>query len=203
MKLIKHRINTLHELKNLNANLGAEIDLRSKVSQAQSLHLSHDAWVLGDDFNLWIDLYVSKQKGVLILNTKEDGLEEQCLRILKAKNFDDFFFLDTTIPTTVRLGLNHKKHFCARLSTFESVDNCLSLKDYVDWVWVDCFFAKPVNTDLVRELKKHHFKICLVSPELQKGSIDDIQQFKDLVLLADAVCTKIPEAYGMVISNKK
>ena len=51
-------------------------DVHTSGIQVHNLHLSHDPWVKGEDFESWLRVFRDKgQSGVLILNTKEDGLE--------------------------------------------------------------------------------------------------------------------------------
>ena len=47
------------------------------------------------------------------------------------------------------------------------------------------------------ELKQAGFKICLVSPELQKHPLDRISEFKEqtIGMDIDAVCTKRPDLW--------
>lgn len=188
---IKHRVNQIEMLNEHNPAWGVEIDLRSDVNQPKKIHLSHDAWVKGDDFEKWLDVFCSKKiQGTLILNTKEDGLEEHCLEILNSKSVDNYFFLDTTTPTLVRLGKKYKKHFAVRYSSFENLQLCISLKAHAAWVWVDCFNRQPVAVREVLALKQAGFKVCLVSPELQGGNDKDLENFKELIVISDAICTK-------------
>ena len=89
-KFIRHRINTLAELSELSPGLGAEIDLRSHKSR---VILNHEPFSDGPTFKQWIDLWVSvPNRGTLILNPKEDGLESEIIDILRAKNVEDWFF---------------------------------------------------------------------------------------------------------------
>lgn len=188
---IKHRVNQIEKLKEHQPQWGAEIDLRSNVNEPKKIHLAHDAWVKGDDFELWLNEFAARKiQGTLILNTKEDGLEERCLELMASKAIGNFFFLDTTIPTLVRLGQKHRNNFAVRYSSFENFELCLSLKNHAAWAWVDCFNRQPVSVEEVLKLKQAGFKVCLVSPELQGGSEQDKTNFSDLIKISDAICTK-------------
>ena len=190
---IRHRVNQIEKLNEHNTTWGAEIDLRSDVTRPKKIHLSHDAWVKGDDFEQWLDLFDQKKiQGTLILNTKEDGLEERCLELLASRLLTNFFFLDTTIPTLVRLGKKHRNHFAVRYSSYENLGLCLSLREHAAWAWVDCFNRQPVTFEEVVNLKQGGFKICLVSPELQGGTEAEKANFADLITVSDAICTKFP-----------
>ena len=115
-KFIRHRINTLAELSELSPGLGAEIDLRSHKSR---VILNHEPFSDGPTFKQWIDLWVSvPNRGTLILNPKEDGLESEIIDILRAKNVEDWFFLDLTIPSLVRLSRTERR-LAIRHSSFE------------------------------------------------------------------------------------
>jgi hypothetical protein len=190
---IRHRVNQITQLDGQNKLWGAEIDLRSDVTQPKKIHLSHDAWVKGDDFEQWLDIWAQKKiDGTLILNTKEDGLEERSLELLSAKSVTNFFFLDTTIPTLVRLGKKYRNNFAVRYSSFENLGLCLALREHAAWAWVDCFNRQPVTFEEVANLKQAGFKVCLVSPELQGGAEVEKAGFQDLISLSDAICTKFP-----------
>lgn len=194
MIFIKHRCNTINSLKGFDVRWGAEIDLRSDVSRLGSLHLSHDPWQLGEDFSTWLDIWKSmKQLGPLIVNTKEDGLETKILELLAEKGIQNFFFLDTQIPTLVRLSRNlPKRMFASRFSSYEPEEFVNKFSHLTQWLWVDCFDARPVFSDAVAKLKSH-FKICLVSPELQGKALEESgESFLHLYAIADAVCTKTP-----------
>lgn len=190
---IRHRVNQIDKLKEHDISWGAEVDLRSDVTKPKKIHLSHDAWVKGDDFEQWLDIWVShKVQGTLILNTKEDGLEEHCLELLSARGITNFFFLDTTIPTLVRLGKKYRNHFAVRYSSFENLGLAVAMREHATWAWVDCFGREPVTFEEVANLKQAGFKVCLVSPELQGGTVDEKKNFEDLMAMSDAICTKFP-----------
>jgi len=60
----------------------------------------------------------------------------------------------------------------------------------VDWVWVDCFTRLPLDAEAYRRLRPA-FKICLVSPELQRHPRAMIRTFREQLrgMTVDAVCT--------------
>lgn len=195
MKLIQHRINTVQQLNALSPRVnGCEIDLRSHSSNPGKLHLSHDPWVEGVDFEMWLKAYKHKNfSGPLILNTKEDGLEDRALELLAHYQITQFFFLDTALPTLVRwTKQKNEKRFAIRLSDYEPKELAEKFQGLADWIWVDCFDTKPIDAGL---LPKHDFKICLVSPELQGGNVDQISNFKLLAQQSHAVCTKYPDKW--------
>jgi len=54
MMWIQHRVNKISELEDLPTEFGAEIDLRSDLGNSGRIHLAHDAWTEGDDFEEWL-----------------------------------------------------------------------------------------------------------------------------------------------------
>lgn len=193
MLIIRHRVNRLADLAALDRRWGAEIDIRSRNGR---LILSHDPYKTGEPFDRFVQAFSRRgQRGPLILNTKEDGLEEKILRTLKRLNLKNFFFLDTTVPTTVRLAVRGKlREIAVRASEYEPADAALHFKNKVDWVWVDCFSGRPAPRAAIKKLSRH-FKVCLVSPELAGHPLSSIRRFKTLAPLLDAVCTKAPELW--------
>ena len=69
MIIVKHRVNTINEIKKINKEFGVEIDLRSNKSR---IYLHHDPFKKGEDFSKWLKFYNHK---LLVLNVKEEGLE--------------------------------------------------------------------------------------------------------------------------------
>lgn len=196
MKYIQHRVNTLSELRNLDLALGAEIDLRSDLSHPSSVHLSHDAWKRGDSFTDWLSLFKERNiKGTIIFNTKEDGLEEEVFRLAKSHDIENFFFLDTAFPTLIKyVHENRSEKFCCRLSKYEPADTLEPFIGKISWVWADCFNGQPLPLETFKKVKQN-FKICLVSPELQKMPLEQINEFKNIVPELESVCTKRPDLW--------
>jgi flagellar assembly factor FliW len=199
MKLIKHRVNSVKELSSLNKNFGVEIDLRAG-ERVGEIKLTHDPWSSGDDFGHWLKSYSEKNiSGPIILNTKDDGLEQQILLQLNKNAINDFFFLDTTLPTLFKLiqsGKISPDNLAVRLSVIEPLEFVKLFRNKVKWVWVDCFEGKKVPINWLQDLK-NDFKFCLVSPELQMLPDSQIAEHKKYFnQYADAVCTKYPEKWS-------
>ncbi|MEI7973188.1 MAG: hypothetical protein WCH11_02350 [Bdellovibrio sp.] len=207
MKLVHHRVNRIEDLKALASAqtrvlAGCEIDLRSQAENPGHLHLSHDPWQLGDAFEDWLKEYSRWQfSGPLILNTKEDGLEQRCLDLLRKYSISSFFFLDTNLPSLVRCSRQSDMapRLCVRVSSFEGLSGALAFKDQVEWAWVDCFQGRPLPEEEVERVSLS-FKICLVSPELQQQRPEAISRFSHLQKWASAVCTKFPEVWEKLSS---
>jgi hypothetical protein len=188
--LINHRINKSADLNNLNKVFGVEIDLRYK---SKEIILHHDPFQKGENFEEFLKKF---SLNFIILNIKSEGIEEEVLRLLKKYNVPDYFFLDTSIPFMVKYINRGWTKFAVRFSEHEPLELALKFKDKVDWVWVDCFTYLPLTKESYTQLKKH-FKICLVSPELQGYPNSMIEEFKKQIegFEIDAVCTKYPDLW--------
>jgi len=192
---IIHRVNSIKKLKQVDTSFGVEIDIRSF---GDKLILNHEPFENGELFSEWLKFYNHK---FLILNTKEEGLEEMILLELGKKGINNFFFLDLSFPFLIKLANEGEKRCAVRLSEFEDIKTVINLSGLVSWVWVDCFTKFPMTRlelDLLKET--HGFNLCIVSPELQgRGSEDSIKKFVNdinmLNLNIDAVCTKYPELW--------
>lgn len=189
MEIIAHRRNTVDELVATPTNHGVEIDLRTHAGR---IILNHEPFEDGEVFEEWLDSF---RHGTLILNVKEDGLEESVLRSLRERGIDRFFFLDQPFPTIVKCGRVGEHRCAVRVSEFESVATALAMTGYADWVWVDCFTRFPLVAREATDLVAAGFSLCVVSPELQ-GRTDERDLIEMRRLLAasgiapDAVCTK-------------
>ena len=87
MIFIKHRVNKIRDLKKLNKEYGVEIDIRSN---GKNLYLHHDPYKKGESFIKWLRYY---NHNVIVLNVKEEGLEDQIIKKLKKRNIKNFSFM--------------------------------------------------------------------------------------------------------------
>jgi hypothetical protein len=195
MVLVHHRVNTLEHLRRVPRSCGVEIDVRDYDGD---LRLTHEPFAAGDRLSDFLKAY---QHSLLIVNTKCDGLEPRILECLKERRVRDFFFLDTALPTMVRLTTRGIKQFAVRYSEFEPLEFVLRFAGLVDWVWIDCFQAPLASTEIYDRLREH-FRTCLVSPELEGHPQASIAECAALTshAPADAVCTDFPESW-MAIAN--
>ena len=192
MIIIKHRVNNSKVLRRLNNNYGVEIDLRSKN---KSIYLHHDPYIKGELFSKWIKYYNHK---LLVLNVKEEGLENQILKILKKNKIKNFFFHDQTFSTVLKNM--HKTNVSIRFSEYEDLKKINILFNKIKWLWVDNFTEISLRKKFYDFLKKKKVKICIVSPELvQKKRIEEINKIilklKKNNFKIDAVCTKKPKLW--------
>ena len=194
MKIYSHRVNTKVALQETDTSFGVEIDLRSRLG---SLILSHDPFVNGEFFSDWLTCWRGQP---LILNVKEDALENVILSALSEYNISDYFFLDQSYPSIRRvIGMGITK-VATRVSDFEDLST--ALKSGSDWVWLDSFSGNwGYLPEAVRMIVENGQKTCLVSPELQRvDSGSELAQLKELIfnheLQLTAVCTKKHESWN-------
>jgi len=191
MKIIRHRRNTLKELLGTPVDFGVEVDIRS---WGRELIIHHEPFVLGESFEKWLSAY---RHGTLILNVKEEGLEDRLLSLMEKYSIRDFFFLDQSFPFLIKTAKGGEHRCAVRVSEYESIESALSLIGKVDWVWMDCFSRFPLDRASSQRLKCAGFRLCIVSPELQGHAIESIGALRELLsnqgINADAVCTKFPD----------
>lgn len=194
MIIVRHRRNTAQQLQETPQQWGVELDIRS---HGDALIIHHDAFAEGERFEDWLAHYRHR---LVILNVKEEGLEERLIALMRAHDVDDYFFLDQSFPFLVRTADRGERRCAVRVSEFESVDTALTLAGKVDWVWVDCFTRFPLDRTQAARLQEAGFRLCLVSPELQgRPAAEEIPALRALLaregIVADAVCTKEPELW--------
>lgn len=195
MEIIAHRRNLASELAATPVHLGVEIDIRT---QGGDFILHHDPFCDGELLERWLDRF---GHGTLILNVKEEGLEDRLIELMTARGIVRFFFLDQSFPFLVRTAARGERRCAVRVSEFESVETALSLADRIDWVWVDCFTRFPLDGAAAKVLSDAGFRLCLVSPELHgRPAETEIPALRRLLeaegIEANAVCTKHPELWA-------
>lgn len=205
MLFINHRINTIEDLQNVPIENGIELDIRYHEND---LILHHDpfhhhenpAQKFEDLLKQW------RHNGCMILNIKTEGVEQICINLMNKYNIQNWFFLDLSMPFFAiysQKSFNHEiagfspENLAVRFSEREPIEYALSFKNKAKWVWVDCFTRLPLDQKNYTQLKDAGFKICLVSPELQKHPASFIHDFKKQLngLEIDAVCTKYPDMW--------
>jgi hypothetical protein len=190
MLKIKHRINTIEELKSTPIDLGVEVDLRY---DGDDIILHHDPYSKGQLFEDYLKHYKHR---FIVLNVKSEGIEKKILQILNKFNIQDYFFLDLSLPYLIKYMNSGETKIAVRFSEHEPMEFVLKFKNKVEWVWVDCFTKFPLDHDAYNKLSPF-FKFCLVSPELQGHPTDWVTKFKakTSTMKIDAVCTKKPELW--------
>ncbi|MFL2485667.1 MAG: hypothetical protein ACJ0Q5_03600 [Candidatus Neomarinimicrobiota bacterium] len=187
---IKHRINSIEDLENIPQEYGVEVDIRIYNNE---IILNHEPFKSGASFENFLKHF---KHSFLIINMKCDGAEEMIIKKLKEKSIKNFFFLDCSIPRTVNLIRRDCNKIAIRYSKYEPIEFVMKFKNQAEWVWVDCFDKFELSEKDYTTMKEH-FKICLVSPELQEHSIEMIDEFKKLSenMEFDAICTKSPDLW--------
>jgi hypothetical protein len=205
MNFIHHRINTIANLQEIPIADGVEVDVRYHNND---LILEHDPLnhhlkpitKLKDFLAHW------NHDGELILNIKTEGIEEMCINLMLDYQIKSWFFLDLSNPQLINFSnlMTEKSktafgpaNLAVRFSEFEPIEFAKSLQGSVSWVWVDCFNNCPLNMKNYSQLKELGYKICLVSPELQKHSPLRIASLKKSLIGMDinAVCSKEPDLW--------
>ena len=194
MHIISHRRNAIEELDATPEKYGIELDLRSYGSR---LVVHHEPFTDGPLFSDWLNHY---KHGTLILNVKEEGLEDAVLALMREHGIEDFFFLDQSFPFLVKTARQGEPRCAVRVSEFESVETALEIARLIKWVWVDCFTKFPLSGSQCKALQNAGLKLCLVSPELQGHAAEKaIPELQALLckesIMPEAVCTKIPDLW--------
>jgi hypothetical protein len=189
MIIVKHRINTVDELKAVPYNYGIEVDLRDKDETI----VTHDAFVSGEKLVNYIKHF---NHSLLIANVKCEGQEDKLIELFKESNIEQYFFLDMSLPFIVKYIQKGFTKMAIRHSIYEPMEYTMKFAGKVDWVWIDCFEGSLIDPKDLDTLK-NNFKTCLVSPELHGLTLNDAINFKTKINLelVDAVCTKTPHIW--------
>ncbi len=184
MQIVAHRINTVERLRRLPTHWGVELDLRADGSE---LILNHDPFKGGERF---VDYLAEYRHGLLVLNIKEAGIEDEVLRLVRARGITDCFLLDVEFPYLFRAARKGERAIAVRYSEDECIETVLKYKGRVDWVWIDTISKLPLDAQVVEQLR--WFKTCLVCPE-RWGRPQDIPAYRkrlaELGLQIEAVMT--------------
>jgi hypothetical protein len=188
MLLIEHRVNNIEHLRRTPRDRGVEIDVRDYDGD---LRLVHDPLQSGERLEAWLEAY---DHALVIFNVKCDGLEGRILDLAARRGIEQFFFLDVANPTLLSLVRRGERRVAVRYSEYEPVEFALAFAGQAEWVWIDCFTHLPLDAAVYARLRQH-FKLCVVSPELQKHPRSRIAAFRRQLaaLPVDAVCTDFCE----------
>ncbi len=192
-QFISHRINKIEELQKLDNMFGLEFDVRDNHNSniSEDLILAHDPFVIGDKLDIFLQEYKHK---TLIFNIKSERVELKCLDLIKKYNITDYFFLDSSFPMIYLLNKKYNNNnIASRLSEYEPLSFTENIKDFVKWIWIDCFTKLPLDKTIYEKIKILNKKICIVSPELQ-GQQDKIFEYRNQLIdnniIPDAICCK-------------
>ena len=186
MDIIAHRINLISELLELPVKYGCEIDIRSRNSK---LILNHEPYVSGDSLVDYLDNY---KHGLLVLDIKEAGIENDVLQLVRERNIPSFFLLDVEFPYLYRASRLGERAIAVRFSEDEPIELVYNYNKLVDWVWVDTNTKLPIDSNNNTILSS--MQTCLVCPE-RWGRANDIipyrQSMKSLGFNPNAVMTNL------------
>lgn len=197
MLYIAHRINTLAQLRQVPRHYGIEVDLRDR---GQRLILQHDPFADGEDFERLLCEYRHR---LIVLNIKSERIEPPVLELLRKYRVRDYFFLDCSFPMMRWLIAQGEHRIAVRFSEFEPAEMAIALAGQVEWLWTDCFTRMPFDPVTYERLRRA-FKICVVSPELQGRSCEQITSYCAQLrpYPVDAVCTKRPDLWLTAQANQ-
>jgi hypothetical protein len=180
---------------------GIETDIRDYKGK---LVISHD---IGSTSSTCLedvlDLYKhSAYKGMLALNVKADGIQEEALKLLEKYCIERYFFFDMSVPEMV-VYWKKELHFFSRHSDIESPP---TMYEYADGVWMDSFFSeKWFTVETLNNHLKNGKKVGLISPEIHGYSEDKMweelkangMQFKDNIFLCTDKPMTAKEFFGL------
>ena len=163
MDIIAHRINLISELLELPVRYGCEIDIRTQDSK---LILNHEPYLSGDSLVDYLDNY---KHGLLVLNIKEAGIENDVLQLVRERNIPSFFLLDVEFPYLYRASRLGERAIAVRFSEDEPIELVYNYNKLVDWVWVDTNTRLPLTPDIIKQLSElPNTKIILKTGDLLK-----------------------------------
>ena len=201
MLIIKHRCNTIEELKDVPPIYGVEIDIRTRSSE---IILHHDPFKDGVSLQRWLKYYKHK---FLILNIKEEGIEKRVLEMMQENAISQFFLLDQSFPFLIKTVNSGESRCAVRVSEYESLSTALSIQDRVRWIWLDMFTHFPLSKIECRILNNADCQVCLVSPELHGHPESKVKQIIQAVINSnvkfDAVCTKNVSLWENYLNQSK
>ena len=176
MEIVVHRVNTIEKLKEVDSKYGVELDVRADGS---SLILNHEPFCGGESFVDYLDEY---NHGLMVLNIKEAGIENEVLRLVREKGIKRHFLLDVEFPYIYQATRKGEHAIAMRYSEDEAIETVLNYTGKADWVWIDTNTQLPLNMEIIEKLKP--FKTCLVCPE-RWGRPQDIGNYIDKMIKLD------------------
>lgn len=189
MEIVAHRINTIAGLKRVPYSFGVEIDLRADGSR---IVLNHEPFEGGEAFDDWLENY---QHGLLVLNIKEAGIENEVLKRVRARGISNCFLLDVEFPYLYCASRRGERAIAVRYSEDEPIALVAHYRTRVDWVWIDTNTRLPLDAHTIATLRGT--RTCLVCPERwgRPGDIEGYQAQMDALHFApDAVMTSLMHA---------
>ncbi len=137
---------------------------------------------------------------LLVLNVKEDSIENEVYELLRKYSITEYFFLDQAFPTYLK-SLNSNLVTSMRVSEYELPMG--NLGHLETWIWLDNFTGQwDYDKNTIFFLRNSMNRICLVSPELQgRPLVSEIQNIRDFFhrnqINLNAICTKETELWDI------
>ena len=189
MIVIKHRVNSIEQLKSTPTDFGVDAEIRSYNNR---IIINRDAFLDGDSLE---DYVKSFKHSFLVLDVKTEGIENKSIEIVEKAGIKDYIFVNVPSSSIKKfIGRNFTK-FAVRFSDMESTESLKFWEGRAQWVWVDIFRDFPLNEENAAILKKS-FKVCTISPEII-GIRAGLERYrgKMMTFKIDAVCTDLPELW--------
>ena len=194
---IAHRINTIEDSDSIPKSVGIEFDVHAYGNE---LIVAHDPFIKGVKLKKFLE---HNKNRLCAINIKEDGIEKEVLELSIALGLERFFLFDVNFPQIYKLGNQHRKHLCLRLSEFEK-PLLERLSDFTSYLWIDTFNGKFWMTKKeIINMKDLKYNLCFVSPELHipniKKQIEFSKKIKENIQLfddKDSICTKDYKIYS-------
>ena len=120
MEIVIHRVNTIKQLKTIRPKYGVEIDLRADGSE---IVLNHTPYKGGCQFTNYLEIY---HHGLMILNIKEAGIENDVLRLVRQRGIQKYFLLDVEFPYIFQASRQGERAIAMRYSEVEYIETVLN-----------------------------------------------------------------------------
>jgi hypothetical protein len=194
MLIIRHRVNTIKDLKETPKEYGVEIDIRAYGSK---LVLTHNPIIEKGSYDELEEYLKNFNHAFIIFNIKEAGIEQQVIDLAKKYNIENYFLLDIEFPYFYKATRKDKfRRIAVRYSEAEPIEfaeaQIIGGTPLIDWVWIDTNTKLPLDNEIINRLKP--FKTCLVCPE-RWGRPEDVESYidkiKELGFELDAVMTSL------------
>ena len=122
--------------------------------------MNHEPFQNGEKLEDYLDEY---QHGTLVLNIKEDGIEDDVLQLVRQRSqIKSYFLLDVEFPYLYRASRKGERDIAIRFSEDEGIETVKKYVGMVDWVWIDTNTRLPITSENKEILNQ--FKKCLVCP---------------------------------------
>jgi len=70
----------------------------------------------------------------IILNTKEEGMEERIIALMEKHQIENYFFLDLSLPFLIKYMKKGVTKIAVRFSEFEPLEFVMKFSGKVEWV---------------------------------------------------------------------